>query len=409
MRFLRVLLVAALIAAPLQASAKTPRRVLEAGRTTFWTGPHLDEGSASYSYELEVAERAYRLRVGVDHPEVDDDYSVRVTGPGGTSIGASSGGGLYSAEVLILDPDPGLYRVNVQASSVTDSNFRVRAKLEAREPSLGTGRGAVLPNLQVLPPHEAGFLFPVTNGATGAEPMGLDLLGAEACHSEEHVEDQAVRCLRFAYGVRNTGRGPMALFFEGSGIGPDKPLFQRVYRADGSSFDREAGVAKFHKTHGHYHHDKAIGLQLFKVTDRERGELEEAGAPRTKGFAHREELLREWDTFYPTWQPFGFGLRPGWADIYEWDRPGNYIDFGLNGDGHYVIRMEADPVEGVRESNERDNRAYTYFEVTGSVIELIEAGRGSDPWDRCKIVVGFGGHPDPKQEPRPKDCPPDTT
>ena len=67
--------------------------------------------------------------------------------------------------------------------------------------------------------------------------------------------------------------------------------------------------------------------------DRETGKLEPAGPERTKGFAHRMELLREWDRFYPTTSPNGIGLGPGWADIYEWDRPGNYIDFGLNPDG----------------------------------------------------------------------------
>ncbi|MDQ3940568.1 MAG: hypothetical protein M3238_04365, partial [Actinomycetota bacterium] len=99
----------------------------------------------------------------------------------------------------------------------------------------------------------------------------------------------------------------------------------------------------------------------------------------------------------------------GWADIYEWDRPGNYIDFALNEDGFYVVRMWADPVDGIVESNERDNTGYTYLKVTAGDVKLIEAGRGRDPWDPCKIVVGFGGHPDPPRRDRPASCPPDTT
>ena len=137
--------------------------------------------------------------------------------------------------------------------------------------------------------------------------------------------------------------------------------------------------------------------------------MEAMGAKRSKGFAHRNELLREWNRFYPTMNVRGFGLRPGWADIYEWDRPGNYIDFGVNGDGHYVVRMWADPVDGVVEINERDNVGYTYLKVAGETVELLEAGRGRDPWDPCKIVVGFGGFPDPKPSPRPARCAPDTT
>jgi hypothetical protein len=61
------------------------------------------------------------------------------------------------------------------------------------------------------------------------------------------------------------------------------------------------------------------------------------------------------------------------------------------------------------ESNEQDNVGYTYFKVTGSEIELLEAGRGQDPWDPCKIEMPFGGYPEPRPEPRPPRCPPDTT
>jgi hypothetical protein len=404
-----LLLVVVLSILTFGVSAAPAPRVLRPGSSVFWTGPHMEEGSKTWRYRIQVTGSAYRLRIGVDHPEVDDDYDLRVATPDGVDTAVSSGGGLYSAELEFVRPDPGIYEIRVEGRNITDSNFRVRAKLEARKPSLGTKKAPVLPNLQVLPPHEASFLFPVTNGGFGDPPQGLDLGGAESCHPEEHVEDQAVRCLRFAFGVRNTGLGPMQLWHEGAGVGPDRTLYQRVQRADGSHFDREAGLARYHKTHGHYHHDGAIGLQLFEVVDRKRGKLEPAGEKRTKGFAHREELLRDWDVFYPTWERFGIGLRPGWADIYEWDRPGNYIDFGLNSDGYYVVRMWADPVKGVLESNERDNLGYTYLKVTGSEVELLEAGRGRHPWDPCKIEVGFGGHPDPKGGRRSAHCPPDTT
>lgn len=294
------------------------------------------------------------------------------------------------------------------AEDVTDSAFRVRAKLEADLPSLGTKNGRVLPNLQVLPPHDASFLFPLPNGSGDADPTGMSIAGRASCHPEEHVEDQAVRCLRFGFGVRNTGLGPMDLFHRG-GTPLEHDLFQRVYMADGTYDERRAGSAVYHKTHGHWHHADAVALQLLRVKDRDKGILKAAGKKRTKGFAHRNELLREWDVFYPTLESTGLGLRPGWADIYEWDRPGNYIDFGSSGDGYYVVRMWADPVNGILEMNERDNVGYTYMKVEGDDVKLLEAGRGRDPWDRCKIVVGFGGFPDPPRRQRPSTCPPDTT
>ncbi|HWC12965.1 MAG TPA: hypothetical protein VG929_00025, partial [Actinomycetota bacterium] len=390
-RLLLVALVAGLVSAPHSVEAQIP--TLDRGKALFWTGPKVDRPSGSWTYRFKIEDPGSRLRVGIDHPEVDDDFSLRVSGP--VSASAAAGGGIYSGEALIEDPPRGTYTLTVSASDADETNFRVRAKLEARPPSLGTTKGPVLPNLQVLPPHEASFLFPVTNGGFGDPPQGADTQGRESCHPEEHAEDGAVRCLRFAYGVRNTGLGPLQLFHKGGAGGVTTPLFQRVQRADETYFDRAAGLARYHKTHGHWHHDAAIGLQLYKVTDAKKGKLEAASEPRTKGFAHREELLRDWNTFYPVWPRFGIGLSPGWADIYEWDRPGNYIDFGLNADGRYVVRLVADPVEEILESNERDNLGYTYLTIEGAKVTLLEAGRGADPWDPCKIVVGFGGHADP--------------
>ena len=250
--------------------------------------------------------------------------------------------------------------------------------------------------------------MPVTNGATADRSIGVDLAGRESCHPEEHAEDQAIRCLRFGFGIRNTGLGPLELYSHGGSQVTDATLVQRIHRTDETWFEREIGQARYHKTHAHFHHHDAVALQLFSVTDPHKGTMEASGDRHFKGFAHRDELLRDWEHFYPTWNKSGFGLLAGWADIYEWDRPGNYIDFGLNGDGHYLIRMWADPRKGAFESNEKDNVGYTYFKVTGSEVELLEAGRGTDPWDRCKIEVGFGGYPDPRGQTRPADCPPDT-
>lgn len=407
MRRLLLVVLFGLLASPALAKESLS---LNRGEAAFWAGPHVETASGErWEYGIDVTEPSYRLRIGIDHPEVGDVYDVTVFRPDGTSAGSfSPGDGLYSAEFLQRDPAIGMWRVRVTAEDVTDSGFRMRAKLEAHPPSIGRGKTPVLPNLQVLPPHEASFLMPVTNGSTGGVPQGVDLLGAASCHPEEYVEDRAVRCLRFGFGIRNTGLGPMQLFYEGAPP-EDRTLHQRVERANGTHFERVAGTARWHKTHGHYHHHDAVALQLFRVTDTDKGTLEASGSKHRKGFAHRDELLRDWQRFYPTLERAGFGLTAGWSDIYEWDRPGNYIDFGLSGDGYYVVRMWADPVDGILESNEKDNVGYTYLEVSGRTVELIEAGRGRDPWDPCKIEVGFGGHPDPRGGPRPSTCPPDTT
>lgn len=409
MRMRRYVAIAVVALLPLPALAATSQRMqLRAGISVLWNGPHIDQasGDETFEYELKILEHGERLRIGFDHPQVGDVFQVTLDAPGDERPASFTvGPGIYSEERLFQNPALGTWNIRVTAQNVTDSAFRMRAKLEAHAPKLRARNGKLLPNLQILPPHDASFLTPVTNGSGDVDPMGVP--GGTGCHAEEHEQDGAVHCMRFGYGVRNTGSGPMDLSYKGSDP-VERDLFQRILLEDGGSVTRSAGKAVFHESHGHWHHADAVGLRIYRVTDTESGEMEPAGDKRTKGFAHRNELLRDWDRFYPTFSIFGFGLRPGWADIYEWDRPGNYVDFGLNGDGNYVVRMWADPVDGILEMNERDNLGYTYMKVEGTTVELLEAGRGSDPWDRCKIVVGFGGYPDPRQPRRPSRCPPDT-
>lgn len=391
---------------------------LGTGEAVFWSGP--GGGAAScgdrcWEYGLEVRETAWRLRVGIDHATVGDVWTARVIDPSGaTRTTFSPEAGLYSQEGMVDDPAPGRWKVEVTAApEVGDLRFRLRARLE-RQPQLPVPAQPVLPNLQALPPYMFTFDYPVTNGTTDGAPQGAPVpAGRTSCHPEEVAEEHAQRCLRMAFGVRNTGQGPMRLFFDDPGTFADAVLMQHILWTDGHETDRVAGVAKYHKTHQHYHHDKAIGLTLLKVTNPLTGDLQPAAPEHLKGFAHRNELLREWTVFYPTWDGDGdgFGLRPGWGDYYEWDRPGNYIDFGLNTDGRYVLRMVADPVAGILESNETDNASYTLIDIAGATVTWLESGRGTDPWDRCKILMPMGaepGDPGAAQPPRPADCPPDT-
>lgn len=172
---------------------------LSPGDALFWKGPYVEQASGrTWRYGIRIERPAYRLRVGLDHAEVGDVYDVEIAEPGGRRYTFSTGTGLYSDEYAVRNPSTGTWLVIVRAEDVTESAFRMRAKLEARPPSLGTKTGPVLPNLQALPAHDPSFLLPVTNGSTDGDPQGIDLGGAESCHPEERVEEGAVRCLRVA-------------------------------------------------------------------------------------------------------------------------------------------------------------------------------------------------------------------
>jgi hypothetical protein len=417
----RLAMLVALAACIPVADALAAPMPLRVGGTAFWTGPPVSQANCSdggvpcWLFELEVRESGgATMRVGIDHPRVGDTFTVDVTGPTGAAQTFGTGSGLYSAERTVT-PRVGIWKVRVTATDVLDPRFRMRAKIEpaAPKPAQKVER---LPNVQIQPPYDFHFSFPVTDGGAitaqqGDRPIGIPMpLGVLACHPEE-VAEGALRCLRMSFGVRNVGQGPM--FFRYDSEEPtagDQTLYQLVYSSDGTHTERVAGIARYHPTHMHYHQHEAVALQLFKVTDPVRGTSVATGAEKRKGFHHREELLREWAHFYPLWKETGFGLGSGWADYYEWDRPDNFLDFGLNGDGRYVVRMTADPGKNVLETNEDDNRGYSYIEVAGSEIKVLESGRGTDPWDRCKILMPIGNEPDvPVGAPRPADCPPDTT
>jgi len=57
------------------------------------------------------------------------------------------------------------------------------------------------------------------------------------------------------------------------------------------------------------------------------------------------------------------GLSPGWGDVYRWQRPGQYVEFGGNGDGRYVVRSTVDHLNHVLESNDSNNSAYALIKV----------------------------------------------
>lgn len=84
--------------------------------------------------------------------------------------------------------------------------------------------------------------------------------------------------------------------------------------------------------------------------------------------------------------PTQMALARGWADIYTWWTEGNFVDFGANPDGLYVIRAASNPDGEIRETRD-DNVAYTYLRVTGDAIEVLERGLGDSPWNPHGKVV----------------------
>ncbi|MCA1850463.1 MAG: hypothetical protein LC672_05310, partial [Acidobacteria bacterium] len=86
----------------------------------------------------------------------------------------------------------------------------------------------------------------------------------------------------------------------------------------------------------------------------------------------------------------------GWGDIYEWNRPGNYVALtsnyqtptGAPRPGFYLMQGRTDPLGLVKETNEKDNFSYALIEILddGSV-KLWERGYGRNPWSGPRVVL----------------------
>jgi hypothetical protein len=287
---------------------------------------------------------------------------------------------------------------------------RMRAKLE-RAPAPKPRRAVpLLPNLRLVPPHEFTFTGPLSGGrALYADSPG----GATSCSADDVAEQQGIRCLRFSIGPANVGVGPLELVFPpNEGLVTPGNATQVITWSDGHTTTRPAGQFEYHKTHGHYHHSGFGKLELLHVDDATRGTLTHAGNGPKQGFCTADVKIAEWSVFgagdqdsadstcvddadlvYDPRQGTHMGLSAGWVDLYSWEQDGNYVDFGLNGDGLYLVRSTADALGNILESDESDNTSYAYLRITGSTIAVLERGRGQSPWDPHKVVVHDGLHP----------------
>ena len=393
------------------AAAREPVARLGVGGAAFWPGsarPVVEQsGAVVRDYGLVVAPGAARLRVAFDHPDFRVGFVLSLVNPSGTTVGRQ--GGYNSTELYALAPRAGTWTVRVETFDASYTDFRLRAKLERTIPK-PAGKRPLLPNLQLVPPYE--FTFSGSLGSLGG--IGSTGVPAGSCTANDLAEFRPTRCLRFSLGPANVGEGPLELrFASGEGLVTPGRAKQAVHWSDGSVRLRDAGDFQYHHTHAHYHHTGFGSLELLKVTNRARGTMTKAGSGPKQGFCTADVMIAEWTKFTngppngaesqciselgPTGtnNPTGtqMALTAGWVDIYSWEQDGNYVDFGLNTDGYYVVRSTADALGHVLESNERDNTSYSYIQVTGTTIRVLERGYGTGPWDRAKRIARDNLHP----------------
>jgi hypothetical protein len=170
--------------------------------------------------------------------------------------------------------------------------------------------------------------------------------------------------LRASTATPNIGAG--ALELRGSSTTPG--VYQRVFRADGSYYERFAGNFTFHPGHGHLHFDNWINLHLRAVlTNNGVGDIVASGDKTS--FAIID--LTRYDASLPgspgSAQYGGGliqGLSVGWADVYSANLQDQWIDVTDVPSGRYWLEGIVDPANSILEANESNNLARILINLT---------------------------------------------
>jgi Lysyl oxidase len=410
---------------------------LQPGAFRFWQGPTVASGDVPnaaacgvagpcYSWPLNVGAGGSRLRVALDTPMRSNTFELDVIDPSG-NVTSATNSNAFDVESYLPKPAAGTWTIRVMPQNVSYASFRMRAKLEGAPAPAPTGHVPLLPDLAADPPTEFTFVAPA-NPANGLYPPDtvnppLDIFGLHplSCTADEMAPTDvqggaATRCLRFTSGPMDIGAGPYEMHFNytqdivnGQIASPiaHGPIFQTIHYADGTTSSRPAGTYSFHVIHGHFHDDGVLSMELLKVGADHT--LTKVGVGTKSGFCPANQLLGNWRSF-DNQPPNGLigsgdvgtgncqnpadgvlGLSPGWGDVYRWQRPGMYVEFGTQPDGLYVVRMTIDAGHEVLESSYANNSAYALVKVQGDHVQEIERGQGLSPWDPHKIVFTGAG------------------
>lgn len=229
-----------------------------------------------------------------------------------------------------------------------------------------------LPNLFAYPPSFV--IGPVNGQLPYYSPGPADVPVVDGCFAEERAAG-AERCLRFLTKVVNFDLEPLRVVLRPEPSGPN--AYQIV---DGE--ERPAGTFSFDRVRGEVVLDDFWVMRMWRFDGARRVGRPVAstglrglcpGLPRVVRngemcAAHNEGtrapmILLPW-LLYAHYRP---------------DEPGQYLEISGVRDGLYVLEIEIDPEDRVRESYERDNKTCVLIRLDGNEVDEL---RGDYCWPR---------------------------
>lgn len=201
-----------------------------------------------------------------------------------------------------------------------------------------------------------------------------------------------MRCLRFDQIIGNQGAGPFELRYQIPSDNlltfPTKPpVYQRIYSSDRTFTDRKAADFEYHPTHAHFHYEQFA--QSFLYASDVNGSMR-ATTPEAEGkkngfcmidvenwwFGRKGDAARSYrfpGCMVAPGQEMVNGISVGWADIYNWYLPDQYIEVsGLS--GYYLLQTVVDPKNTVVEAEESNNCISVLIHISETSARFAGSG-----------------------------------
>lgn len=257
--------------------------------------------------------------------------------------------------------------------------------------------------LVVDSPEGAGGNFTVDVDTTHAGSGDIEDLLPDIVVIEDDLYDNEISTtveagrvhLRLSNATANLGDGKLYLY----GVQPDEPapthdVRQRIWRTDGTWYDRSAGQFVYHPGHNHIHIEGWAQYNLREITAGDGvGPILASGTKTSFCIID----LRVQDDALPNYVPGGEfrscsstiqGLSVGWADIYSKGLTDQWIDVTDIADGTYWLESVADPGGVIAETNEANNVAR--IKVTIGAPAPINP----DPYEPNPDMISVDGRPE---------------
>jgi hypothetical protein len=391
-----------LAAVPVVGFAQSPTLVENGKQAVYWQGAPVEGavlvpeacaaapcGETTLTVALSSAglDPANSLQVSIRWQGESNDLDLYVYGPDGTLAGQSAGIVSTSESTFIRPVVNGDYRVVVVPAGSDPVAYEGMAQVE--RPTAALPLRDLLPDLVSLPPRQpqirtSAYLFdlPVPSVPSG-------------CYPEETAEQGAMRCLRFDQILANVGDGAFEIRYRLDQLATTRNIEQRVYRSDGSSWDRLSDTYEPHPTHAHFHYKNFAQSHLWRADalGRKLGTAP-VRSGRKNGFCMVDVELYWWGkrgdaarTYIPPGclavndadPATGYlaavnGISVGWADVYNWHLADQFIEISGVPDGDYLIESVADPVGTIVERDETNNASFAHIRLCGDNVELVQPG-----------------------------------